>query len=246
MEVHHHSHAHNSKKKWTHYFWEFLMLFLAVYCGFLAENLREHQVEHRREKEYIRSLLDDLKDDTTEINKSKRAAAVSLAYEDSLMYYLYKNPPEKFLPQHFLDLDLKAMLRLKIIFNESTAQQLKNSGNMRLIRNPDVFRRIALYWNEQEYTRITLTRYLEYRNRGREYAEKLFAYSDQDLVDAGLIPLSSKGVRVIQSSPVYWAEYSNIISHCHITVSNYRDQLEKLLNTSKKLILVLQKEYHLK
>ena len=34
MEVHHH--AHTSRKKWTHYFWEFLMLFLAVFCGFLA------------------------------------------------------------------------------------------------------------------------------------------------------------------------------------------------------------------
>ncbi len=39
MEVH----AHSSPapggapgEKWTHYFWEFLMLFLAVFCGFLA------------------------------------------------------------------------------------------------------------------------------------------------------------------------------------------------------------------
>lgn len=34
MEVHHHSHT--SRKKWTHYLWEFLMLFLAVFCGFLV------------------------------------------------------------------------------------------------------------------------------------------------------------------------------------------------------------------
>ncbi len=30
MEVHHHSHT--ARKKWTHYFWEFLMLFLAMFC----------------------------------------------------------------------------------------------------------------------------------------------------------------------------------------------------------------------
>ena len=35
MEVH--QHTHTPRKKWTHYFWEFLMLFLAVFCGFLAE-----------------------------------------------------------------------------------------------------------------------------------------------------------------------------------------------------------------
>ena len=34
MEVHHHAH-HEGKKNWKSYFWEFLMLFLAVFCGFL-------------------------------------------------------------------------------------------------------------------------------------------------------------------------------------------------------------------
>ncbi len=60
MEVHHHSHtpdSHRERKKWTHYFWEFLMLFLAVFCGFLAENQREHMVEHKREKQYMQSML---------------------------------------------------------------------------------------------------------------------------------------------------------------------------------------------
>jgi hypothetical protein len=37
MEVHHHAHHDHGKKNWKSYFWEFLMLFLAVFCGFLAE-----------------------------------------------------------------------------------------------------------------------------------------------------------------------------------------------------------------
>ena len=65
MEVHHHAH-HEGKKNWKSYFWEFLMLFLAVFCGFLAENQREHIVEHQREKEYMKSMLEDLKHDTSE------------------------------------------------------------------------------------------------------------------------------------------------------------------------------------
>ena len=39
MEVH--AHTHTARKKWTHYFWEFLMLFLAVFSGFLAEKKRK-------------------------------------------------------------------------------------------------------------------------------------------------------------------------------------------------------------
>jgi hypothetical protein len=44
MEVHAHSHSHG-KKSWRSYFWEFLMLFLAVFCGFLAEYQLEHKIE---------------------------------------------------------------------------------------------------------------------------------------------------------------------------------------------------------
>ena len=69
MEVHAHTHlasgeTHTERKKWTHYLWEFLMLFLAVFCGFLAENQREHMVERRREKQYIISMVEDLKNDS--------------------------------------------------------------------------------------------------------------------------------------------------------------------------------------
>jgi hypothetical protein len=55
MEVHHHGHVHE-KKKWKEYLFQFLMLFLAVFCGFLAEYQLEHVIENNREKQFIRSL----------------------------------------------------------------------------------------------------------------------------------------------------------------------------------------------
>ena len=60
--------AHTARKKWTHYFWEFLMLFLAVFCGFLAENQLEHKIENNREKQYMGQLIEDLKIDTNAIS----------------------------------------------------------------------------------------------------------------------------------------------------------------------------------
>src|SRR5687767_2995927 len=45
MEVHHHSHPHGHKN-WRTYAWEFAMLFLAVFCGFLAEYFLEHRIEN--------------------------------------------------------------------------------------------------------------------------------------------------------------------------------------------------------
>jgi hypothetical protein len=68
MEVHHHSHPTHGKKTWKNYFWEFLMLFLAVFCGFLAEYQLEHVVEHNREKEYMQSLIEDLETDSAQLD----------------------------------------------------------------------------------------------------------------------------------------------------------------------------------
>ena len=49
MEVHPHPHtpsppAGRAEKKGTHYLWEFLMLFPAVFCGFLAENFQKQLI----------------------------------------------------------------------------------------------------------------------------------------------------------------------------------------------------------
>ncbi|MBK9639558.1 MAG: hypothetical protein IPO63_17810 [Bacteroidetes bacterium] len=67
MEVHHHAH-HEGKKNWKSYFWEFIMLFLAVFCGFLAEYQLEHKIERDREVVYMKNMLEDLKKDTASIN----------------------------------------------------------------------------------------------------------------------------------------------------------------------------------
>jgi hypothetical protein len=45
MEVHKHPHGVRYKKKWGEYVLEFLMIFLAVFLGFLTENMKEKIVE---------------------------------------------------------------------------------------------------------------------------------------------------------------------------------------------------------
>src|SRR5678809_595057 len=69
MEVHKHSHHETHKKKWTAYLLEFFMLFLAVFLGFVAENIREERVEHKRAHEFADRLLADLTNDTSWFNK---------------------------------------------------------------------------------------------------------------------------------------------------------------------------------
>src|SRR3954470_1161422 len=65
MEIHKHPHHVMHKKKWGEYLLEFFMLFLAVFLGFISENIRESNIEHKREVDYAAELLKELSLDST-------------------------------------------------------------------------------------------------------------------------------------------------------------------------------------
>jgi hypothetical protein len=243
MEVHHH--AHTSRKKWTHYFWEFFMLFLAVFCGFLAENQREHYVEHQREKKFIHSLNYDLRKDTAELNRSIAEVKHARHLQDSVLLFLNKYIPGDYLPLRYKFHITWSLSRFSVVFNEVTAMQLKNAGNLRLIRNQQTIRKISEYWTEQESTKIAIERYLIYRNRNREYNEKLFDFAEIELAEDSLIKMPDKGMKVNNKDMKLWAEYKNNFAHSRITTGSVLNQLEKQKRIADELIAVLNEEYHL-
>jgi hypothetical protein len=241
MEVHHH--AHTSRKKWTHYFWEFFMLFLAVTLGFFVENQREHFVEHRREKQYMRGLYDDLVQDTIEINSAIARARLNLSYNDSLLLFMYREKIGSEIPIHFINLDSQALVRLQIVFTDRTASQLKNSGNMRLIREQEVVDMILKYWRQQERTLTTLERYIIYRNQARSFATQLFAFYEHLMHSRGLTTEPPQKIRVINSSPALWTQYANIVSQCGVVLPSHLINLERQLALARELMQLIRKEY---
>lgn len=86
MEVYHHQHT--ERKKFKHYLFEFFMLFLAVFCGFLAEYQLEHVIEHQKEKQYIESLISDLQDDVKSLDLQIDDEQRGIGELDSLIYLL--------------------------------------------------------------------------------------------------------------------------------------------------------------
>jgi hypothetical protein len=67
MEVHHHSGEHHIPKKFKEYLKEFLMIFLAVTMGFLAENVREYLTDKSHVSELAGQLKEDLINDTIKV-----------------------------------------------------------------------------------------------------------------------------------------------------------------------------------
>src|SRR6187397_972059 len=129
MEVHHHPH-HHGKKSWKSYFWEFLMLFLAVTLGFFVENQREHYIENQRAKQYASFLHSDLIKDTASLSQRIAYMNTGIREIDTLILILKSPNPETFVKKIYA---LSTYIYSNPLFtaNNSTIEQLKNSGSLR-------------------------------------------------------------------------------------------------------------------
>ena len=135
MEVH--AHSHTARKKWTHYFWEFLMLFLAVFCGFLAEYQLEHKIERDRAKELAKNLYEELKNDSIIVAEKYRGR---LKMEKSLRYLkaYYKDSSLTTVSKTFaINFHYGCFFRQLTLFEPKTVvlEQLQNSGSLRYFKS---------------------------------------------------------------------------------------------------------------
>lgn len=124
------------------------MLFLAVFCGFLAEYQLEHKIEKDRELQFIKSLTTDLQDDIISLNIVIVKEHKGIKSLDTLMDLL-NNP--QLAKQHGDQLYFAARTGPRsnpFANNSRTFDQLKNSGGFRLIRNTQASNKIMGYYNQ--------------------------------------------------------------------------------------------------
>jgi hypothetical protein len=148
MEVHHHAHnlaEPHHKKNWKAYFWEFLMLFLAVFCGFLAEYQLEHKIERDRANELAKSFYEELKNDSIAVsNKVKER----IRQEDALVYlekYFRDSSLTDVSKTFVLNFSYGIYFRSLSLFEPRTVvfEQLKNSGSLRYFKNDELQKLIS-------------------------------------------------------------------------------------------------------
>jgi hypothetical protein len=263
MEVHHHAHAEHGKKSWRSYFWEFLMLFLAVFCGSLAEYQLEHVVEHQREKELAVALYTELLDDSTvaagkldiRLGKEKDMDYLNAYFRDSSLARL----PKAFYP---------AFTTSFYLFNTYTFEpkdgilsQIRNSGSQRYFKSialQKLFGDISVcisnirYRNDQEYQYFAsplkpfLLKHFEFawmdelrkEDGNSNILEVINAYRRGDRLIEGRIlnlPAFDKG------------EASNmILFYKQMLMSTRTLQLRNYITTNHRLLQELREDYALK
>ncbi len=257
MEVH--AHTHTARKKWTHYFWEFLMLFLAVTLGFLVENKREHYIEKIRVKEFARTLANDLSRDTANMTYIIERINLQIKNTDSLSMYLKSHPPHE-----IRNIDLFTFTVLDRYpayrWSRSTLEQIKNSGSLRYFDDSMVY-----YISSYD----ALSRHMDEDHRNdeemanrcsaskdkiidqsypNELAEGLYKHFDsliktnyyRDLAARDTTPLlSSDSI----SLKIFLNEKLNIRRNLAIRANN---ELASLITQGRILIDRLKRKYHLK
>jgi hypothetical protein len=250
MEIH--SHSHTPRKKWTHYFWEFLMLFLAVFAGFLAENQREHMVEHQRAKVYAANLYEELKKDTASFNIVIKDHEIAYNKLDS--FCLFSTEKEKRNITNGMLYYYSGFTTFVNFFssNNTTIEQLNGSGNLRIMGN-EISQKISEYSKriselENEY-RLSRT---EFDKMETLYFKIFDGYTHYLItVSFGRYNVNRDSVfkinpPLINDDPKLMKEFTGLVK---FETGIYKMQNNRhhipLKQTATDLLLMLKKEYHL-
>ncbi len=147
MEVHHHSHK---PKNWKEYITEFIMLFAAVTLGFLAENLREHQViNHRIEQNKI-AIYKDLQADSAEISRVLGIEDNSIKKFNRINNLLYLAKSNKINQAQLIDsikiTDNLIAYSTTLYINNSSFKNMQSSGLLSYLEEGPLKNTLATYY----------------------------------------------------------------------------------------------------
>jgi hypothetical protein len=222
------------------------MLFLAVFCGFLAEYQLEHIIEKQREKDYIRSFIEDLRSDTSFITTYLKRKIEKKKDLDSLIWYLNAPDPNQY-GQRIYFFGRQLTRTINFFPADGTVKQLKNSGGLRLIRNQQASDSIMAYDQAIELILLTQSRQDNEVTEIRPMMGKLMdANILETMIDGDIIrpPSGNPPLRTVNRE--FILDFIYAIHQLKGSNDLNQVRLQRLKERAIGIILFLKKEYHLK
>jgi len=213
------------------------MLFLAVFCGFFAEYQLEHKIEKDREKQFMQSLMGDIKKDAEQSDSLYRQNKFFQRLSDSLLIMLTGKeinvnsyPAYKF---------WNSMIGFNdFIPNDGTIQQLKNSGALRLVRKQEVVNRLMDYNKVTELIKIhqsVMNGYLLQQFKKTELFDAARFANENDRAN---VPLISNDRKLLSWGYEYIRGWKGMLGVLNTYIKNAKAKGEDLMES-------INKEYHL-
>lgn len=224
-------------KHFSHYIFEFVMMFLAVTMGFFVENQREKMSDRAQELQLMTILSEDLKSDIVRIEEIIRLRKDRVIKNDSLIILL-NSPQRSQQMQRIYNYALSANSHGTLFYESSSMQFLSKEGFYK-ITSPEVTTEIRKYFvatqnvlSSQEGS-LTLTTQLAPLIRQLLDAKTRIPNQDTDVA----------GWRLFTENPALINEVSNTLMHIN---GNRRAQIrffEALKDQANKLMESIAKEY---
>jgi hypothetical protein len=222
------------------------MLFLAVTAGFLVENQREHYIEHKREKQFINTMIEDLKSDTAQLrlnivyrrNREMMSDSLIICLNDHKnkgndIYYYARNLSR---PQYFSS-------------NDRTIEQLKSSGSLRLIRNLSASDSIMSYDQQMRYLTILSDDERSIRDNFRELVGTVFdgkvLYSQIDSIDFANYNRPSGNPALFMQDASSVNKLISSAQYLKTVIRGVRVRQERSKLVAERLLAFLKHEYHI-
>jgi hypothetical protein len=247
MEIHAHDLHKAPGRGLKHYLFEFLMLFIAVFCGFMAENYRETLVNKEKELHYMQNMVNDLKADMIDLDSSIHYQQLWADHLDSALQVPIErlrdiNTQDTFFFHFF---PYYSWMQ-PFIQNDNTITQLR-AGGFNLIRNESAIDSInelyKFYKGVKFGMDFNIVCYWDVVHK----AQQLMNLPAPAVVIQDVIPrriLQNTEVFIQYDKPAIKQLYS-ILTNANGTLLNTIGFEQQYLEKAKKLLLYLQKEYHL-
>lgn len=231
------------------------MLFLAVFAGFLAENEREHLIEHKREKKLVEEMVEDLKKDTVYLNLCvNRYIPNHLSLLDSAIRLLGEPGHEKDRETYQAFLTATEW-NYNYIPTERTLSQLRSYG-YRLIRSAVVADRLSeleiinkVYYGTNDFVHAMQNEIDESASiiADKAIVSKLFItkypFPDDVSIDLADVP---EGVKINKASPDLPSFISRLKKYNYYLLTSLRGDYMRILEFQSATIKILKENYHMK
>jgi len=253
MEVHHHPNV--EKKNFKEYFLEFLMIFLAVTMGFIAENIRENIKEHKSAKVYAESMINDLKEDTTNLKLYLSYMTYASGNVDTFLQLITSDDIKNIPSGKLYWYGLFGAAENNFTPNDATFQQMKSSGSLRYFTNTTLAQRVAKYDRLCRQMLANLvgdhSLSLEVRKYRAQIFELKYNMQANNIYQSNKVLFNQQKIdSFILSNPsllsydkIIFNQYAEMVrSRFH---KNFIKEASSLLSNANTLIGELKKEYHL-
>jgi len=262
MEVHHHPDIHHKRRKFREYFFEFIMIFLAVTMGFLADSIREHITETKRENGFAKALYAELNDDSA-VAANKFAIRLEKGKDLDYLHTFFTDSSLTSLPRKFYPAFTNGLYLINTYAFEpkdGILSQLRNSGSQGYFKNMDLQKLLGdisvcinnlRYRNEQEYQYFAsplkpfLLKYFDF-NWLDLLRKKDTSSSALDVINA--YRLSDRNIegKILNISSFDRIEASNmVLCYKQILMSTQTLQLNNYILTNHKILQALRENYEL-